>query len=384
MSIIISQDGKNAKKIDKSEFEGEDYLQNYIHENPGSIPVYEIDEDKRLFVVKREFPTGSGPIDALAIDKDGEIYVVETKLYRNPDKRTVVAQAIDYGASLWRHCTYDEFMIIVNSEMNKKFSKSFEEKIKDFYDLDDEQIISILEAIKNNLQQGIIKFVILMDSIQDRLKDLIVYINQNSQFDIYAVQMEYYKFESYEIMIPKLFGMEVKKNVSGRTSTEWSEGKFLADAREKIKDDNTYKTLCELYDFTKEKADVADFGKGSEGGSLTFKFRESRAKSGLVSVFTLRTFGFIWLRFGNIRNQMGQEYVQLYFDRLKSIFPTHLLKEELLAGTRPRLPLSELFKDEERIKQFETATWEFIKEVNKEMIFLSPLVVGSVPFFPNQ
>ena len=72
---------KNAKKIDRSEFEKEGYLQNYIHENPESIPVYEIEEDKKLFVVAREFPTESGPIDALAIDKDGDIYVVETKLY---------------------------------------------------------------------------------------------------------------------------------------------------------------------------------------------------------------------------------------------------------------------------------------------------------------
>jgi hypothetical protein len=38
MSIIISQDGKNAQKIDKSDFEREGYLQNYVHENPESIP----------------------------------------------------------------------------------------------------------------------------------------------------------------------------------------------------------------------------------------------------------------------------------------------------------------------------------------------------------
>ena len=73
MSIIISQDGKNAQRVDKSEFEKEGYLQNYIHENPESIPVYEIEEDKKLFVVAREFLTESGPIDALAIDKDGKI-----------------------------------------------------------------------------------------------------------------------------------------------------------------------------------------------------------------------------------------------------------------------------------------------------------------------
>lgn len=223
MAIIITKDGKDAEKIEKSDFEKEGYLQNYIHENPDSIPVYEIEEDKKLFVVAREFSTESGPIDALAIDKDGDLYVVETKLYKNPDKRTVVAQALDYGASLWRHSDYNEFISKINAEINNKFKISFEEKTKDFFNIDEEQVSILLEAIKRNLQKGNIKFVILMDAIDDRLKDLIVYINQNSQFDIYAVQMEYYKFEKYEIMIPKLFGVEVKKDIkTGGTGQQWN------------------------------------------------------------------------------------------------------------------------------------------------------------------
>src|SRR4030043_1735155 len=102
MSIIISKKGQTAQRLDKSDFEKEDYLQNYIHENPESIPVYEIEEDKKLLVVAREFPTESGPIDALAVDKDGDIYIVETKLFKNPDKRTVVVQALVYGALFWK------------------------------------------------------------------------------------------------------------------------------------------------------------------------------------------------------------------------------------------------------------------------------------------
>jgi len=238
MSIIISENGKKAQKIDKSDFEKEGYLQNYIHENPESIPVYEIEEDKKLFVVAREFSTESGPIDALAIDKDGDIYVVETKLYKNPDKRTVVAQALDYGASLWRHSDYNEFIAKINNEINKKFSVSFDEKMKEFFNIDDEQTVFILQAMGRNLQQGNIKFVILMDTIEDKLKDLIVYINQNSQFDIYAVQMEYYKFEKYEIMIPKLFGVEVKKAVGTSSSSSdrrtQNEDVFLKEATEKL------------------------------------------------------------------------------------------------------------------------------------------------------
>jgi hypothetical protein len=365
MGIIISQDGKNARKIDKADFENEDYLQNYIHENPGSIPVYEIEEDKKLLVVAREFPTESGPIDALAIDKDGDIYVVETKLYKNPDKRKVVAQAMDYGASLWRHRTYDEFINLVNHEINKKFSISLQERIKNFFDLDDEQILSVLDAIKNNLQQGIIKFVILMDAIEERLKDLIVYINQNSRFDIYAVQLEYYKFEKYEIMIPKLFGVEVKKNVGTRTSSDWNGERFLSDARNKIKEDNVYKTLCELYEFIQKHADVPHFGKGIEGGSITFKMKDSRTKSGVMSIFTLKTSGFLWPRFGFIRASLGQQYVKLFFDKLKTILPKHLLKEEMLTANRPRFSLNELFKDEKKVKQFETAILEFVSQIKK-------------------
>ena len=37
MPIIISKNGKNAKKIEKTMIEKEDYLQKYIYDNPGSI-----------------------------------------------------------------------------------------------------------------------------------------------------------------------------------------------------------------------------------------------------------------------------------------------------------------------------------------------------------
>lgn len=133
MAIIISQNGKNAKKVDKSTFEKEDYLQDYIQNNPESIPVYEIEENKRLFVVAREFSTESGPIDAFAVDKDGDIYIVETKLYKNPDKRTVVAQALDYGAALWKHFgDFSEFVHRLDEETQNRFKMNFQQKIADF------------------------------------------------------------------------------------------------------------------------------------------------------------------------------------------------------------------------------------------------------------
>lgn len=73
--------------------------------------MYEINEDVRLLVLAREFNTNSGPLDAVGIDKEGEIYLIETKLYKNADKRKVVAQVLDYGAALWAHFRKpDEFL----------------------------------------------------------------------------------------------------------------------------------------------------------------------------------------------------------------------------------------------------------------------------------
>ena len=68
-----------------------------------NIPLYDIHADARLFVAAREFSTQSGPIDALGFDASGNIYIIEAKMFRSADKRKVVAQALDYGASMWRH-----------------------------------------------------------------------------------------------------------------------------------------------------------------------------------------------------------------------------------------------------------------------------------------
>lgn len=308
--------------MDKSDFEKEDYLQNYIHENPESIPVYEIQEDKRLFVMAREFLTESGPIDALAVDKDGDIYIVETKLYKNPDKRTVVAQALDYGASMWKHMNdFDEFIHTLDDEVQNKFKMSLKNKLNDFFNLDGEQSKFVLDAMRMNLREGKIKFVILMDSMDERLKDLIIYVNQNSQFDIYAVQMEYYKFQDYEIMIPKMFGVEVKKSIKGvgiGKRMRWNEEGFMAELQ-KMSQDNRKKILA-LLDFAKKENCLFGWGTGQ---TPVFHFKVDKPDgNGTTTVFSVWSDGSIdvgfWL-FEHEINKERPEDVKKFFQLISEI-----------------------------------------------------------------
>lgn len=219
MAIIVSENGNNAQKIEESHFGLEEKLQEYVKNNPDIVPIYDIQDGARLLVVAREFSTNSGPIDALGLDQDGNIYVIETKLYKNPDKRTVLAQALDYGASLWRHSgDTTDFLQAVDRKVKEQFGVSLEEKLTDFFEVED--VLYLIETISKNLKNGNIKFVILMDQVNDRLKDLITYVNQNSRFDIYAVDLQYYKHEQFEIIIPKLHGAEVKKSVVSNSGND--------------------------------------------------------------------------------------------------------------------------------------------------------------------
>src|ERR1039458_8232356 len=135
MPIIVSKKGvAPAVLVEKSCFGKEQNLQEYIHQHPEAIPIYDIQKDKRLFVAAREFATASGPIDALAVDNDGEIYVIETKLYANADKRLVVAQALDYGASLWRHFSdFAEFVSLLDTHAHSRWSMGFQQKAQEYF-----------------------------------------------------------------------------------------------------------------------------------------------------------------------------------------------------------------------------------------------------------
>ncbi|MEI7425611.1 MAG: hypothetical protein WCK16_01625 [Candidatus Moraniibacteriota bacterium] len=256
----------------------------------------------------------------MAIDKDGDIYVVETKLYKNPDKRTVVAQALDYGASLWKHTNdFDEFINIIDKEVQAKFKMTFQEKAKAFFEIDEEQINLMLENIKFNLKDGNIKFVILMDSMDERLKDLIIYVNQNSRFDIYAVQLEYYKFQEYEIMIPKMFGVEVEKNV--RTSSDssqrmkWNEDGFLMEIKKlKAETKNKIETLL---NFSKKENCLRGWGTGKVP---VFNFKVKNPNDdGESTVFAVWSDGYMQVGFWLIEHEMDKEIPEVIDEFFKKI-----------------------------------------------------------------
>lgn len=288
MSIIISEKGMNARRLEPSSIAQEDYLQAYIKNNPHTIPIEEIGEDLRLLVLAREFPTGSGPIDALGVDQEGNIYIIETKLAKNPDKRHVLAQVLDYGAALWR--TYensDVFVERLERSVAEAFGATLGDKIRDFIGGESEDAAGLLQAVRQNLGAGDFRFVVLMDRLEDRLKDLITFVNRNSQFTIYGVEMEFYKFDKFEVLIPKLFGAEVAKEViapkPAGAKQKWDEAAFFAKV-EQLLPLLTVEGMRKLYEFSTSHGQVK--WNTNQTGTYSVKFADVDPKRAYYTVYS--------------------------------------------------------------------------------------------------
>lgn len=200
-------------------------MQQYIYENPQILPVEELTGNKKLLVLIRELSTNYGRLDGLGIDEAGNVYIIETKLLRNPDRRNIIAQLLDYGVALWTE--YKDPQELINYLTSKNIN--IKQSILDTFQTSEELADIIIENFKQNIKQWVYQFVAVTDAIEKRILEQIHFINQSSRFSFYLVDLRYYRHEHAEFIIPKWYGGEVIKQTSSWTSTSksWNEIDFL-------------------------------------------------------------------------------------------------------------------------------------------------------------
>lgn len=215
-----------------------------------------------------------------------------------------MAQVMDYGAALWKHTNdYNEFMKDLRNRYRNKFDEELDEELISIFDMEEEELEEYLDEVKQNLDDGEFRFVILMDQVSSRLKDLILFMNQNSRFDVYAVELDHYKFDDYKISIPKIYGTEVKKSVGSSSKREsWDKESFFEDLNKKV-DESDYSKVKKIFEETKDLGDIS-YGTGYKNGSITLRVP---LDDDIISIYTIYSNG-------NIRvfnaYQIGEENVQ--------------------------------------------------------------------------
>ncbi|MEO1084071.1 MAG: hypothetical protein AAFY88_07500 [Acidobacteriota bacterium] len=289
MSIVVTKAGQVARRVEPGGVQQESDLQDFILDNPEALPLTDIREDLRFVVVAHEFPTASGPVDAVGLDDRGNLYLIETKLYKNPDKRRVLAQVLDYGAALWRHKDDPKpFKDRLEESARGTLKADLAERLCSALAIEPDEVDAILREAEKQAEEGSFRFVVLMDYIDDRLRDLIGFINENSRFDVYGIEIQFYRFDGYEVAIPKLHGAEARKEVArGSTSSRgrWSEERYFDDASSRL-DPTEVEGLRQLYDYAIRHADRVTWGTGVTMGSFSLKYEHIHPTKSVVSVYS--------------------------------------------------------------------------------------------------
>lgn len=203
MPLYILDENK-LMQIKHDEYKGEIELQDLILEN-SQIVLNPISGDEEAYVKVKEFSVEGKSIDILIISKRGNVYIIETKLYRNSRYREAVAQVLEYASLLYR-------------ESNRNM-----EKLMENLGLDPEVGDELIDTIQENLENGNYNLVVVMDQIPEEFKHVMEFMNTKPGFELYALEVREYlseKFQEGALLEIELYGKTERK--TGPVRVHWA------------------------------------------------------------------------------------------------------------------------------------------------------------------
>ena len=174
---LWSVDGnKSLKPIPKSKLTLESHLEDWITNDPSML-------DLDLLIIGRQVYTDhGGNIDVLAMNRDGDMVVIELKKDRTP--RDVVAQCLDY-ASWVNDLNYDRISETHKKHMEKDLGESYQSAFDD----------QLPETLNENHQ-----IVIVAASLDDTTERIIQYLADKHSMNINAVFFNVFEFNGEQII----------------------------------------------------------------------------------------------------------------------------------------------------------------------------------------
>jgi len=229
---IINGVSKSLSRI--NEF-SEKQLQDLIFEHPECLPISDIDESYNPVIsICTELWTPVGPLDIFMITPNGDLVIIETKLWYNPEaRRKVVAQVLDYAKEISKW-SYSDLQREINKKMGLKGNSLYQIAAKKHPDTILSEI-DFVDSVSRNLRIGKFLLLIVGDGIREGAKGITEFLNKSASlnFTMAIIEMPIYKTEKKEIFVfPRttLKTIEIQK-----INIEVPEGfKIIEDSNEEI------------------------------------------------------------------------------------------------------------------------------------------------------
>ncbi|HEY4809925.1 MAG TPA: hypothetical protein VIH71_02600 [Solirubrobacteraceae bacterium] len=206
--VLIREGNKPGSIVAEAELPTEAELHDALTRYPELIPLSDIGMGTGV-VIGRESSLAAGYADLVLVDDGGQLCIVEVKNAGNPDTRRVVAQLLDYAASLWG-ATVDELTSrILHPYLEHAGSSEPPSDIGEFVaraaagdDATPEQASAISGGLANNLATGDFALVVAAPQIPSGVQRVIEYLNARGQ-RLYGLEVSYFK-DQVECFVPRL------------------------------------------------------------------------------------------------------------------------------------------------------------------------------------
>ena len=206
--IVGSSHSTRLERVDlTSGSEGtfsEAWLQNLIHENPSVLPLEDIEPAFLTPVaICMELPTKHGFIDNLLLTPDGDVVIVETKLWRNSEaRRKVVAQALDYASCLFEM----DYAELQAAALKGNFGKCKKPSTLHGVVASEDAVLSearFEDAVNTNLRSGRIVILIVGDGIRTEMERLsgVLQSHGGFHFTLALVELAIYRLPDQQGLI---------------------------------------------------------------------------------------------------------------------------------------------------------------------------------------
>ena len=191
--IVVS--GHDSVELAPASGQSERWLQELIHRHPQCLPMEQVEPGLgRLIPVCLELPLRVGYVDNLMVTPEGNVVIVEVKLWRNPEaRRQVLAQALDYATALFE-LDYEGLQAAVGKA---EFVDSG--KPERLYDLvagvgDALPEKQFVDRVNRNLRDGRIVVLIVGDGIRSDVESLVngLQAHANFHFTVALVELPVY------------------------------------------------------------------------------------------------------------------------------------------------------------------------------------------------
>ena len=178
---------------------------------------------------------------------------------------------------------------------------------------------------------GYFKVVIAFDNIDDLIKKTVDFLNEVSEYDIYAMELRKMVGEDGTIIINYEMYPSTEPQVKrpSRKKRIWSEQLFFDEVQRKFRDEQVVNSIKKLYEFSKNLFGESNvyWGEGERIG--TFKIRLPEI-FGDKDIYSVETEGHINLAFENIYgisselDKVVDEFAEkLYEKRFLNVQITH-------------------------------------------------------------